>query len=498
MTTTPPERPAAASTAPAGTPPARSPYAVLAVTSLALALVLINGTSINVALPDLSRDFDAPAGVADWFLLAFLLANTASILVFGRISDLVGRRRIYLAGMTAFMVLSVLATIAPDAGTFIAVRALQGVSAATIVANTSALVADAFPEHRLAYGLSLNLTAASVANTAGPTIGGLLVSAAGWQAVFLVNVPFGLAALLLGLRMLPAPRPRTGPRETFDAKGAVLSAAALAALLYGVNRLSTAGPADLGVWALLTAGVLLFVTFGLLERKLEHPLVDLALIRDKGRACAYGAAFFQSFGRAGVTVLVVLQQQIVAARSAAEAGFMGMAMALAMVVATPVSGRLAAVLTARTLTAIGGTLSVVGLVGLALSPATAPLPLTMGWLLLVGAGIGLFTTPNTTAIMRGVPAARRTVANAVRSMLYNSGAALGTSVALLVVSASGIAGYDVQDAGPAVRAAFTVALLVCAAAEAVAFAFGVARGGPWRIRPPVPERPLSGIRGAAT
>jgi MFS family permease len=196
-------------------------------------------------------------------------------------------------------------------------------------------------------------------------------------------------------------------------------------------------------------------------------------------------------------VLVVLQQQIVAGRSAAEAGFTGMVMALAMVVATPVSGRLSAVLTARTLTATGGVLSVVGLVGLALSPATAPLPLTMGWLVLVGAGIGIFTTPNTAAIMRGVPAARRTVANAVRSMLYNSAAALGTSVALLVVSASGIAGYDVQDAGPAVRAAFTVALLVCAGAEAVAFGFGVARGGPWRVRPPAPQRPLTGVGGAA-
>ncbi|MFC5951540.1 MFS transporter [Pseudonocardia lutea] len=465
-----------------------NPYAVLAVTSLALALVLINGTSITVALPALSRDLGAPAGLADWFLLAFMLANTASILVFGRISDLVGRRRIYLLGASAFMVLSVLATVTPDAGTFIAVRALQGVAAATIVANSSALVADAFPEHRLAHGLSLNLTAASVANTVGPTIGGLLVSAFGWQAVFLVNVPFGIAAVLLGWRVLPRPRPRTGRRETFDAKGALLSALALAGLLYGVNRLSTAGPADPLVWVPLAAGGLLLVVFGLLERRLEHPLVDLALVQDKARACAYGAAFFQSFGRAGVTVLVVLQQQIVVGRSAAEAGLTGMVMALAMVIATPLSGRLAGLLTARTLTALGGLLSVVGSVGLAVSPPTLPLAVTMSWLVLVGAGIGLFATPNTAAIMHGVPAERRTVANAVRSMLYNSAAALGTSVVLLVVSASGLGGYDVVDAGPAVQTAFTVALSVCAAADLVAAMFGIARGGPWRVRRVVAER----------
>ncbi|NQX25800.1 MFS transporter [Microbacteriaceae bacterium VKM Ac-2854] len=457
----------------------RSAYSVLAVTSLGLMLILINGTSVNVALPTLSADFDATPATADWFLVAFMLANTASILVFGRISDMIGRKRIYLWGLTAFMVLSVLAVLAPNAGLFILIRALQGVSAATIVANTSALVADAFPPRRLAYGLSLNLTAAAVANTLGPAIGGVLVSAFGWPSVFLVNVPFGIAAVLLGLRYLPSGHHRVRG-ERFDYAGAVLSAAGLAAILYAVNRVSSSGPGDPWVWIVLGTGAVLIAAFVIVERRVRHPLVDVALVSDRRRALAYGAAFFNSFARAGVVVLVVLHQQIVGGRSAAESGVIIMVMALAMVVASPLAGRLSGILTVRTLAAVGGALLVLGLVGLAFfSTGAEALPVT-AWLVLVGLGIGIFTTPNTAAIMHGVQPARRTVANAVRSMLYNSAAALGTSVSLLMITASGIGSYAVQDASPAVELGFSIAMLVLAASAVLALVCALARGGPWR------------------
>lgn len=457
----------------------RSAYSVLAVTSLGLMLILINGTSVNVALPTLSADFDASPATADWFLVAFMLANTASILVFGRISDMIGRKRIYLWGLAAFMVLSVLAVLAPNAGTFILIRALQGVSAATIVANTSALVADAFPPRRLAYGLSLNLTAAAVANTLGPAIGGVLVSAFGWPSVFLVNVPFGIAALVLGLRFLPAGNHRIRG-ERFDYAGAVLSAAGLAAILYAVNRVSSSGPGDPWVWIVLGAGAVLIAAFVIVERRVEHPLVDVALVSDRRRALAYSSAFFNSFSRAGVVVLVVLHQQIVGGRSAAESGVIIMVMALAMVVASPLAGRLSTVLTVRTLAAVGGAQLVLGLVGLAFFSTGAEVLPVMLWLALVGLGIGIFTTPNTAAIMHGVQPARRTVANAVRSMLYNSAAALGTSVSLLMITSSGIGSYAVQDASPAVELGFSVAMLVLAASAVLALVCALARGGPWR------------------
>jgi EmrB/QacA subfamily drug resistance transporter len=462
---------------------ARQGMRVLGVTTLGLMFVIINASSVNVALPSMSRDFDVRPQTADWFLLAFMLANTAAILSFGRISDMFGRKRIYLWGLAAFVALSVLAAFAPTAGTLIALRALQGIAAATTVTNTAALIADAFPAHLLAYGLSLNLTAAAVGNSIGPTVGGFLITLFGWQSIFLINVPFGIAAVALGVRVLPGDQARAGPRDSFDYFGAVLSASGLSAVLYGANQISAHGIRDPRVAIWLGSGVALLAAFVVAELRSAHPLVDIELVRTFSRACAYAAAYFNSFCRAGLVILVVLQQQIVGHRSAAEAGFVIMVMALAMMVAAPVSGRLSNVYTARTLSFLGTGGLVVGSAGLMLSVGSRSLVWVSVWLLFAGAGIGLFTTPNSTAIMSGIAPNRRATANAIRSVLFNSGQAIGTTIALLVVAGSGVESYADQVDSPHIRAGFQVGYAVFLASAVVAMVLAVSRGGPWRTAP---------------
>ncbi|MGY4857452.1 MFS transporter [Cryobacterium sp. AP23] len=464
---------------------ARHARRVLAVTTLGITFVVINGSSVNVGLPSMSAHFDVAASTADWFLVAFMLANTASILVFGRISDMLGRKRIYLAGLAAFVVLSVLSVFAPNAGVLIALRVLQGIAAATTVTNTAALIADASPPNRLARGLGLNLTAAAVANTIGPTVGGVLITAFGWQSVFLINVPFGIAAIVLGAYVLKDTHRAGAAREKFDYAGAGLSAAGLAALLYGVNRVSFGGIADPGVIVFIGSGVVLLAAFVVVETRVAHPLVDVSLVRDWGRACAYGAAFFNSFSRAGVVVLVVLHEQIVGDRTPAEAGIVVMVMAIAMMVASPIAGRLSDSYAARGLSALGGLALVVGLTGLAVFIRDDSPVVTMVWLAVVGAGIGLFTAPNTTSIMAGVAPNRRATANAVRSMLFNSAQALGTTVSLLVVAASGLSSYAGTVSNPLVEAGFQRGLFVLAGSALLALVLAIIRGGPWLARIPV-------------
>lgn len=456
---------------------------VLGVTTLGLMFVIVNSSSVNVALPSMSADFDVRPQTADWFLLAFMLSNTAAILSFGRISDILGRKQIYLWGLAAFVALSVLAAFAPTAGTLIALRALQGIAAATTVTNTAALIADAFPPHLLAYGLSLNLTAAAVGNSIGPTVGGFLITLFGWQSIFLINVPFGVAAVVLGTRVLPADRARSGPRDRFDFMGAVLSASGFAAVLYGTNQISAYGIGDARVVLWLGSGLALLAAFVIVEIRSDHPLVDLALVRTFARACAYGAAYFNSFCRAGLVILVVLQQQIVGHRSAAEAGFVIMVMAIAMMVAAPVSGRLSTVYTARTLSFVGAGGLVVGSAGLMLSVGSRSLVWVSVWLLIAGAGIGLFATPNSAAIMSGIAPNRRATANAIRSVLFNSGQAIGTTIALLLVASSGVDSYADQVDSPAVRAGFQLGYAIFLVSAVLAMVLAVSRGGPWRAAP---------------
>ncbi|MCI2415906.1 MFS transporter [Saccharopolyspora sp. K220] len=464
----------------------------LGVTTLGLMLVLVNATSLNVALPAMSASFGVSAATADWFLVAFMLSNTAFILVFGRISDLLGRRSIYLVGLACFTVISLLCAVAPNAPVFIVLRVLQGIAAATTVTNTTPILADVFPPERLVQGMGLNLTAAAVANTIGPALGGLMITFVDWRALFLVNVPFGVAAVVLGARLLPR-RPRSrGKRERFDVGGAVLSTFGLAAVLYGINRIGVWGPDDPRVLGAMVFGALLLVLFVLVERRTAAPLLDLQLIRRPGRAQAYGAAFFNSFCRAGVVVLVGLHQQMVEQRSAAVAGIVVLPLALLMMVFSPICGRLAMRWSARSLSSLGALLVLIGLVGLAVQMAAAHLPVGMllCWLGFVGAGIGLFTAPNTASIMAGVSSNQRAVANGVRSMLYNSAQAAGTVVTLLIVTTwlgtSGITSYAATAGASAVRLGFVVAMATLAASALVALLLSLLRGGSWRTQPATP------------
>ncbi|SFS73536.1 MFS transporter [Saccharopolyspora flava] len=460
----------------------------LGVTTLGLMLVLVNATSLNLALPALSASFRVPAATADWFLVAFMLSNTASILVFSRISDMLGRRTIYLTGLACFTVISLLCAFAPNASTLIVLRVLQGIAAATTVTNTTAILTDVFPPDRLVHGLSLNITAASIAQMIGPALGGLLVTVADWRALFLVNVPIGILAVVLGSRLLPTiPRAR-GPRERFDVAGALLSSTGLAVLLFGINRIGPWGAADPRVPAAIVLGVALLVAFVLVERRISAPLLDLRLLQRPGRGQAYAAAFFNSFCRAGVVVLVGLHQQMVEHRTALEAGVVVMPLALVMMLCAPLSARLSLRWSARTLSSFGALLVVAGIVGLAgqLAVPGSPLLLMALCLGLIGAGTGLFTAPNTGSIMAGVGSDQRAVANGIRSMLFNSAQAAGTAVALLILTgwlgSSGVASYAANADDPAVRLGFAVAAITMGVAAFAGLVMSLARGGPWRAR----------------
>jgi EmrB/QacA subfamily drug resistance transporter len=470
-------------------PSVARPESVLAVTTLGLFLIMLNSSSVNVALPEISGALHAPTGVADWFLLGFMVANTASILVFGRLSDLLGRRRIYLAGMSVFVLASIAAAFAPTAAILIALRVLQGVAGATIVTNSTALLADAFPKERLAGALGVNISAAAVANTIGPTIGGLLVESFGWQAVFLVNVPFGIASVLLGMRVIPHGAPVAPTREPFHLLGAVLSVSGLTLVLVAVSRLQEDSITDPVLAGTFVAGIGLLVWFVLVSLRTSHPLIDVRLVLDRARGFAYGAAFFNSFSRAGVVVLVVLFEQMVGGTGATAAGLVVMSLAVGMAVASPIAGRLTGRFSARTLSSAGGLLLTGSLAALTVTLPAGSIPLTVVLLLLAGLGVGVFTAPNTSSIMHGVAPSRRAVANAVRSVLFNSAQVLGTTVTLLLVTASGVSSYAVTDASPGLIGWFRVALGVLAASAAVSVVLSFARGGSWRAAPAAAPAP---------
>lgn len=460
------------------------PYAVLIVTTLGLFTVIVVGAAVVVALPAMSRHFGVSAATANWFVLAFMLGNASSILVCGRVSDLLGRRRVYLVGILAFVIVSVLIVFAPNAGILIALRALQGIAAATTVTNSAALVADAFPANRVGLALGLNLTASATANTLGPAVGGTLTTAFGWEYIFLIGVPFGFAALFLGARCLSESRGIRAAREPFDYAGAALSSLGLAALIFGVTQVSVSGWLNPIVIVSLTLGAAALAAFVIIESCVASPLVDLTLIKSAVRACAYSAAFFSSFSRAGALSLIALQLQIVSGRTPAEASLAIGAMALLTVIGAPISGRMSSSLRgAQYLSRIGALLTALGLTGFVFGWGADSLPAVVSWSALLGFGVGLFTPPNTTIIMSGVSTDRLSTANAVRSMLFNTAQALGTTVSLLILSAAGLHTYAEVVTDTHIVTGFQVgfAVLLLSALCSLTLSFARARTAPARF-----------------
>ncbi len=251
----------------------RRAWQVLCASSLSVVLVFISSSALLVALPDVSADLDASALQSSWVLLSYMLTTTTLILVFGRIADLVGRRRLYLAGILVFLAASLACGFAPDAAVLIGARLVQGVGAAAIVTNTTALLTDVFPESILSLGLGVNATVAAVGQVVGPIVGGLVAESLGWRWIFLVGVPVSLAGLLWSVRLVPrTTRPRTG--ERFDLPGALLSIATVGLLVGAVSIGGSSGWSSPGTIATAASAVLIGWLFVRTQRRVAHPLVD--------------------------------------------------------------------------------------------------------------------------------------------------------------------------------------------------------------------------------
>ncbi|MGI5163415.1 MFS transporter [Spirillospora sp. CA-253888] len=422
--------------------PARrpGPWRVLSVVCLGSVLLVVNMTTLNVALPVVVRHFGAGTAAAGWIVLSFVLAQTSLLLVFGRVSDVFGRRGAYLLGLAVFTAASLLAGFAPDVGTLIALRVVQAAGGAMFLSGGTALIAHAFGPERLTQGLGVYLGLLGAAPLLGPTVGGYLAETAGWQWVFWFNVPFGAVALAWGAVTLP--RVPRGPRESIDVLGAALLLGGLGGPVLSLSDAGAHGWGGALVVPGAAAGAVLLPAFALRQRRAAQPLVDPALFGDRGFALGTVAALCNSVGRFGTLLLLALFLQAGSGMSPAQAGVAVLPGPLAGMVAAPVGGFLGRALRPRTLALIGSGLVGAGLaVMLAALDARTPYLAVAACLVLVSAGSGVFVTGNTAAMLAAVPAGRLGVANGARLTAHNIGNVLSAALGL-TVAASALARAD--------------------------------------------------------
>jgi EmrB/QacA subfamily drug resistance transporter len=406
----------------------------LSCTSLGMLLAATNSGTLIIALPDLERSLHTSLLALVWVILAYLIAATVLVLMAGRLSDLFGRKRAYVGGFLVFALASLGAGFSPDGTVLILWRILQGIGSAFLFANAAALVTDAFPKEQLGLAMGANTMIAAVGLVLGPVLGGALV-AISWHWVFWFNVPFALGGAAWGAFVLRELAKRDTVRG-YDVLGTSTFVVGLTGLVLGVSRGGISGWSDPLVVGGLAAALVLLPLWVIIERRSRAPMLDLAIFRNRLFAAASAAAFINGLARFALMFLFVFYFQGAQGNSPIQAGIKLIPLALGMLIASPLAGTYADRHGSRSLAAIGMLLSALGLAGMTTLGVHTPYWQSAVWLFLVGAGSGMFNSPNTAAMMGVVPSHRRGVAAGARTLLQNTGAVLSIAFVLAIVTSA--------------------------------------------------------------
>ncbi len=440
-----------------------SPRGALAALSLAMLMASLGTSIANVALPTLAQAFAASFQQVQWVVLAYLLAITTLIVSVGRLSDLIGRRRLLLAGIALFTTASLLCGGAHTLWLLIAGRAAQGIGAAVLMALSMAMVGDSIPKEKLGSAMGLLGTMSAVGTALGPSLGGILIAGFSWRAVFLVKVPLGIMALLLARRYLPRdPETATRGPARFDTLGTLLLALTLAAyaLAMTIGR-GHFGALNLALLLAATFGVLLFV---LAETRAASPLINLAMFRD--RALSGSLALSACVSTVMMSTLVVgpfyLSRAL--ALDAALVGLVSSVGPLVVALSGVPAGRLADHFGAQHMTIAGLIGIAAGAAVLAMTPMALGIPGYVAPIVIITLGYALFQTANNTAVMRDVPPAQRGVISGMLNLSRNLGLITGAS-AMGAVFALASGTNDITTAPPlrvatGMHATFAIAALI--------------------------------------
>lgn len=405
----------------------------LGVLSLVLVVIGMDNLIVNVALPTLVRDLGASGNQLQWIVDAYMLVFAGLLLSMGSLGDRFGRKRALTAGLVVFVAGSVAAAFAGSAEMLIATRALMGVGAALIMPSTLSIITNTFPEHERGRAIGIWAGVAALGIVLGPVVGGWLLDQLWWGSVFLINVPVVAVALLAAWPLVPESRdPHATP---LDPAGALLSVAALVALVYGIIEAPGNGwtaSLTLGMFGAATVLLGLFVAW---ERRSPHPMLNVAFFANPRFSAASVSLALTSFAMLGTLFVLTLHLQFVLGYTPLQAG-VRMLPVLTLMVSAPLSARAVQRLGTKAVVAAGMLVVAAGM-WLFSNAAVADGYAPVGWALAVfGIGTGLALAPATESIMGALPLAKTGVGSAMNDTTRLVGAALGVAVFGTVMSSA--------------------------------------------------------------
>ncbi len=446
----------------------------------------LDASVVNTVLPVLEASFGSGLATIEWVLVIYGLVITSLLLTFGRLGDLRGHKRAYVAGFGIFVLGSVLCGLAPSALALTGFRGFQGLGAAMIFASSPAILTANFPPERRGQALGLQATMTYLGLTVGPSLGGWLTDRLGWRSVFFINLPIGLLAIWLSLRFIPADGHREA-RARFDSMGATTFTVGMVAVLLALDQGAAWGWTSPIILSLFGAAGVLLVLFVFLERVSPAPMLDLGLFRNRTFTSSVGTAVLNYVCVSSILFLVPFYLIQGRGFNPSQAGLILTALPVVMVVAAPVSGTLSDRIGTRLPTSLGMGLLAAGLFLLSSLGPGSPLEVVALALALSGLGTGTFISPNSSALMGSAPRHRQGIAAGVLATARNLGMVLGVGISGAIFTTTFATGQANGSAVP-LFGAFSDALLWVSVVAAVGVVVAAA-GGRARITPagPVPD-----------
>ncbi len=406
-----------------------SKKSVLLVATFAAFLTPFLGSAVNLALPSIGKDLNANAIQLGWVISSFILSSAIFLLPFGRYADIIGRKKVFSFGIFLFTISTSLIIFSHSITSLIVLRVFQGLSSAMIFGTSLAIITSVFEPGERGKAMGINITAVYLGLSCGPVIGGLLTQYFGWRSIFAFLVPFAIISLVLIRRRIKTEW-ADASGEKFDWRGAVIYGIALSSFMFGFSRL----PSATG-WIFVIVGIITAILFLFAEKKTKNPVFDINLILHNRVFAFSGIAALIHYSATSATgFFISLYLQYLKGLDARTAGLIMISQPIAMTLLSPLAGKMSDRKNPGVIASAGMGLTAAGLILLCFIKETTPDYLIVSLLIMMGIGFGLFSSPNSNAIMSSVEKRHLGVASGVVGTMRMVGQMMSMGIAMMLLS----------------------------------------------------------------
>ncbi len=388
---------------------------------------------VNIAMPTLKTEFSVSMALVEWVAMAYMITLTIFLPLFGRLADMYGRSKLYNTGFVIFSVGSFFCGMAPSVQFLVGARVLQAVGAGLLQANAVALITAAFPANERGKAIGIQGATQAIAMSIGPFVGGMLIAAVGWRAIFYVNLPIGAVGTLASLLILPRDKKKE-QKETVDYLGTAFFSTGLLFLVLAFNNIVKLGLHSPTIALYFGLAVVLLSSFIITELNVKHPLIDLKMFRSFTFAVGNFTGMLSYYVLFAIMFLMPFYLERAVGYSVTLTGTLLTPIPLAMAFVAPIAGSVSDKRGPRLMTTLGMLLSALACFMLTRLGTSSHLVYLIGILIMFGIGMGFFTPPNNSAIMGAAPKDKLSVAGALVNMMRSLGLIFGVDISGLIFS----------------------------------------------------------------